>query len=188
MQHFLTVLADTGNITLAAQAIGTSTQTLQQWYNKSEAGKPGYAVVVDPLGDEPDVPFHEAWEAARRVSLHLVESEQVRLATGYDDPIVFGGKLAYAQDTSQGYKVDAATGMAYWPPKLDPITGEPQVLTVRKVSEKAGQFILKARHPGYKDKAELDVTSGGKPLLVGDAEAMTPEKFMARFGRTVDEK
>lgn len=181
---FVEALRLTGNITHASKSVGITTTTAFDWKNRSEADpKDGRYILVDPLGERPDRTLHQAWTAAVNEAIESrVHDKAMELATGYDDPVVYQGKLAFKPDYGAEYKVDPITGLVYYPPLIDPITGEPEVLTIRRVSERMIGDILKARHPAYRPKLDVDMTTQGKPFAVPQ-QAVTMKEFLAAFGR-----
>jgi hypothetical protein len=191
LRIYCEVLARFGSHKAAADAIGCTTTTTRKWRNRSrrDPKNPKYMILPDPLGDpdEEPTPFHQAVDEALqdwcdsdlRETLH-------RQATGYDDPVIFQGRQAYVQDTSGGLdkmRIDPVTGMAHWPPKLD-ADGQPIPLTIRKINTPILQQVSKAHLPEYREKTEIDVTSGGKPIFF-PAKSASVEDFVREAGISI---
>lgn len=186
MIRFLSVYAATGNFTLAAQAIGTTAETVTRWKNRSErdAKDPRY-LISDPLGEDPDVSFFNALRAAKDESLTPVRDKAMDMAVGrHAEPVVYQGRIQYVEDTTKDPRVDPISGLTYYPPKTDPLTGEPIPLLICKVVPRMTELILTARDPDFRPKADLDITTQGKPIAVPE-RVVDMATFLAEFGRKV---
>lgn len=186
LELFIETLACTGKVTEAAARVGISTNTASTWRNRSKKNpKDTRYQVGDPLGEDPIIPFHEAWDQAVEASTHIVESSMVELATGYLEPVMFQGRQMYVLDHSAPPIVDKdwETGEVTirQPYKLD-ANGDPVPLMVRKLNVTAQQNFLRARHKDYKDKVDIDITSQGRPIAVPQRSGSVAE-FLAEFGR-----
>lgn len=183
---FIETLARTGKVTEASARVGISTDTATKWRNRSKRNPldPKYQM-GDPLGDDPVVPFHEAWDQAVEASTHVVESSLVELATGHYEPVIFQGRQMFELDYTRDPVVerDWETGevVLRQPFKRDQ-AGNPIPLMIRKVNVQAQQAFLKARHGAYKEKLDIDVTSQGRPIAVPQRAGSVAE-FLAEFGR-----
>lgn len=186
MEAFLEALAATGKVTIAAARIGVSTNTAHKWRNRSALKRePGKYLMEDPLGDEPPVWFHDAWDQAVRASCSVVEAAMVELATGYMEPVIHKGRLAYETDpTKDPICVDPIEGTMVYPLKLDG-DGNPIPLRVRRLNVQAQHNFLKARDPAYREKLDVDMTTAGKPIAVPQRPG-TVEDFLAIFGRRAE--
>lgn len=186
---FIETLACTGKVTEASARVGISTDTATKWRNRSKRNPhdPKYQM-GDPLGDDPVVAFHEAWEQAIEASTHVVESSLVELATGHYEPVIFQGRQMFVLDHDQPPIVDRdwETGEATYrqPYKLD-AAGEPIPLMIRRVNVQAQKVFLEARHNSYRPKIDIDVSSQGKPIAVPQRSGSVAE-FLAEFGRKVE--
>lgn len=185
---YVEVLDRTGRHDLASKAIGCTTTTTWKWRNRSKADpKDPRFLLSDPLGVEPDETFWDACEAAVRGWLDATAvGTLIEQATGYDDPVIHQGRVCFEPDTSAEHSVDPLTGLISYPPKIDPATGEPVRLVIRKTVPSQTQFLLKSRHPDFKEKSEVDVTSGGRPIFFPAKYAST-EEFIEASGSGVDE-
>ncbi len=191
LRTYCEVLARYGSKKGASEAIGCSTTTTWKWYNRSKADpkNPKFMILPDPLGDPDDVeqPFYLAADQAFAAWCdNDLRETFVRQATGYDDPVHFQGKQCWVQDTSGGIdtvKFDPLSGLPYWPPKLDPKTKQPIPLVIRKINTPILSQMGKAHLPEFREKAELDITSGGKPIFF-PAKATSEEEFNRENGAT----
>lgn len=191
MVRLLGHLALTGNVTLSCAAVGISTQQAQQWRNRSKRDRkdPRY-LITDVFGDDPDIAFCDAWDRALADALDLVRDNVFEMAAGLKrKQVIHQGKPAYLPDTQAEYRFDPLSGLPVYPPKTDPLSGEPLPLLEQLLFPNLSLDVLKVRDPDYRPKTDVDITTAGKPLMVGDRSGMTAEKFMERFGRKlVDDK
>lgn len=84
-EQFLTVLADTANVTEASNAVGVSRVSMYA-HRDQDAG------------------FAEQWDEAVRVGTEMLKDEAARRATGFDEVLTFKGQVQYE------YERDPATG------------------------------------------------------------------------------
>ena len=189
LEKFVETYRRSGRLDVASAAVGCSTTTTWKWRNRSKADpRDDRYHLVDPLGEEPPVTLWDACERAFREFLKSgAEAKLVELATGYDDPVVYQGRVMYEADTSARPTLDPDTGLYVYPPKVDPLTGEPVPLTVRKVNPASLHFLLEKRDPDYADRKQVDVTSGGRPLVI-PGKATTEELLAAHGAGVVDGK
>jgi hypothetical protein len=180
---YVEIVARTGRHDMAAAAVGATTSTTQKWRNASKRDpKDPRFQVVDPDGFEAPQSFHEAVEAAWQGWLQVnPEAKLIELSMGYKDPVIYQGRIAFEPDTTAEPRVDPTTGTIYYPPKLDPLTGEPIPLTITKVSEGSLRFFMEKRDTRYRDKSEVDITTGGKPIFF-PAKATDMDAFLAANG------
>jgi hypothetical protein len=175
-------------VTVASKRIGISTNTAHKWRHASKRKRPQDAakyLITDPMGDEPDIWFHDAWDQAVAASCDVIESSLVELATGYREPIVHKGQFCYEVDPDKLLRMDE-DGTPIYELKRDP-NGLPIQAFIMKKDVRAQQTFLKARHRDYKEKVEMDITSGGKPLAVPEKVTDTAA-FMAKFGRPLTDE
>jgi len=186
LEKYVTIIARTGRHDMASAAVGVTTDTSIKWRNASRANpKDERFLMRDPLGLEPDRSFHAAVEDAWRGWLDThAEAKLIEMSMGYRDPIVYQGRLCYEQDTTQDPLLDPITGTIYYPPKKDPLTGEPIPLTIERVDTGSLKFFHEKRNPNYKPKSEVDITSGGRPIFF-PAKSASVADFIKEAGTEV---
>lgn len=186
LAKYVEVLGRTGRHDMASAAVGVTTTTSCKWRNAARRNPedPKFQV-VDPLGLEEPVDFHTAVEEAWRGWLDThAEAKLIQMAMGYKDPVVYQGRLTYEPDTDADPLVDPISGLIYFPPKKDPLTGQPIPLTIERVDTGSLKFFHEKRNPNYKIKSEVDITSGGKPIFF-PAKATDRDAFLKANGANV---
>jgi hypothetical protein len=118
------------------------------------------ARIYQVRGEEPE--FAKAMDEALDESRDELEAEAWRRGKdGYDEPVVSMGRIVTDSD------------------------GNP--LLVKKYSDTLLVTLLKAHHPAkYRDRASVDMTTGGKPLEPSDAKqqfAASIERLAERLGK-----
>ncbi len=137
---FFQVLEDTCSPKQAAAAAGISRQTA--FYHKAN-----------------DIEFRSRWEKAIETALDaIIEEAYRRGALGYDEPVIWQGKLAT---------------------QADPVTGEERPLTVRRHSDRLLEVLLKFRYGDQlADRLRVKVEDTG---LDADALLKMPSEERAQL-------
>jgi len=99
--------------------------------------------------------YREAFEIAFQVGCDALSDVAVERAQfGWDEPIVYKGGLAFPEK---------------WDPELERMVPdyEKQPLCVRKIDNNLLQFLLRSRHPAYREREEKnDAPSAAPPLII----------------------
>ncbi len=167
LARFVEAYAETGQLDLACKAIGITTTTYSRWRLASRADKTDPRFLIeDPLGELPPVAFVDAVDEAWKTFLETkAVSRLAQLATGIRKEIIHQGRKCFEPDTTKPEMLDPISGLLHFPAKRDE-AGVPIVMTIEEVREGSLQFLLKSRHPDFKEKSEIDLTqAGGKPLF-----------------------
>jgi hypothetical protein len=153
---FLKELATSGNVTHSAATAGLDRKTVYNWY-------------------ESDVEFAKAWNDALEQAGDILEAEaRRRAAHGVDEPIVWQGKVSATWINDRGEVVAEGTPGAKQIP-----------LTVKKYSDTLLIFLLKGAKPAkYRDN--VDVTSGGKPIVTTSPQVLQDAKAVELMDALAD--
>lgn len=149
---FLTVLADTGNVSRACEAVGICRFTAYQWRNEDPA-------------------FAERWNAAKNIGILGMEDEACRRAfEGVDEPVFHKGEPTFLferdetgeiiYDIREETSIDPLSGDSVVirhqkPRMLLDKHGNPKMLTKKGYSDTLAIFLMKGAMPEkYKDRVE----------------------------------
>ena len=158
---FLAVLAETGNVTKSAAAIGCGRSAVYEWYRN------------DPT-------FAARWDQAIKVAVLGMEDEVKRRAfEGVQEPLTHQGQFTYEYERDETGAVifdeievereviskrgkEIKTEIIRQP-RLKMDGGQPRVATVTKYSDTLAIFLLKAHDPKYREnqRVELSGPEGG---------------------------
>lgn len=160
------MVAETGNLSSAARAVGVIPETVYLWRRRSE-DNPDDPEMRVMLADLAERPFHEALALALDRSCDKLEETARMLATGYREPVVYQGEIPWRRN---------ADGSLY----IDPETMLPEPLTVVKYSEQMLKTLLGAhRSARFRENRSVDLkaTVSGGVLVVGEA-AKTEQEYV----------
>lgn len=154
-QVFLDTLRETCNVTLAARAAGVSSSAV-------------YA------HRDSDALFAERWEEALAEGIDLLEHQaHLRAFNGIDEPVIHKGEPTYLYKRDHNGRVlmedyEVQDGFdEFGEPRMitlqrpvldiDPHTGKPKILTIKRYSDTLTTFLLKAHRPDkYRERSQVD--------------------------------
>lgn len=151
---YLKELARTGRKGQAAEAAGVSSQT-----------------VANHLDNDPD--FSEAFDAAlERYKALLTDEVRRRGVEGWTEPVFFKGvRVTEPILDEDGKQVTDEEGS----PLL-------RYVGVQKFDSKLLELEIKRVDPSYRDKAGIDIDTGGGGVIVAPAD-MTPEEWIEKVSK-----
>lgn len=164
-EQFLTVLANTANVTEASTAVGISRVCMYAHKDR-------------------DAEFAEQWDEAVRAGTEFLKDEAVRRATGYDEVLTFKGQIQYEYERDEEGQVIVDLKIVDAPkldlfgnlmlddddniiyakqarhvPRLKLYKGQPMAQAVRKYSDPLLLATLAARDPAnYRSNHKVEVT------------------------------
>lgn len=187
LRRLVDVIQETGNVSEACRRCGIKPDSAYGWreLSRQDAEDERFRVPQDPLGDEPPLAFHVAWERAIDIAMDRVEAVALMLATGYQEPVVHQGRECWRVDPLS-MEVDPITGDVRNRLVVDPITGDPVPLTVTKYEVRAIDILLKAhRASKFRERVDVSVTDPGRPIAV-PARVTDVEQWKRDFGVRVE--
>lgn len=136
--RYLDMLAETGNLSAAAESIDITPSTATAWRKDD-----GFKITIE--GEE--YTFAELCQEASNMFADKVEAEVVRRAVeGYDEPIVYKGQIMS---------------------EFDEETGKFKPITVKKFSDRLLEVLIKGQKPKYAGDAQVQINAGeGSGVLV----------------------
>lgn len=156
--RFLDVLAETGQVKRACEAIEISTPTAYRYRQR-------------------DASFAAQWAEAMNSAVENIESEVIRRGVfGHDEPIVYQGQFVPLIDYNA---IDPDTGEKY-PPALAPVKrdreGTVLYATTKKFSDPLAAIVLKANSPKYRETSRMELTgTGGGPVEINTTQLNATE-------------
>ncbi len=150
-KKFLNNLALYGNVSAALKFSGWSRSNMRHWR-------------------EQDALFQQQYEIAMERAADMLEAEATRRAvTGYDDVVVYQGKVVYHQ-YPPGHPQQGQLMLDEW--------GDPIPVVVRKYSDRMLELLLKAARPErFRENIEVTNNHKGGVLVVGMMGQPSDPKF-----------
>lgn len=167
---FLAVLAETGNVTKSAAAIGCGRSAVYEWYR-----------------NDPD--FAARWDRAIKVAVLGMEDEVKRRAfEGVQEPLTHQGQFTYEYERDENGAVifdeiavereviskrgkETKTEIIRQPRLKIDHNGQPRIATVTKYSDTLAIFLLKAHDPKYRENQRVELTGAdGGPIEMNQTQ------------------